>query len=565
MKNIIKILSYSKQFKRKFILSLFLALFATALDTYAPFLIGQTIDQMIKGGTSFELIIKNVIILIVIALISQFINYFVNILSSRATNTAMFDLRKRCMDKILNAELSSLDKFSSGDLSARMGQDADNVALGVRSGMLSLVKGVGVLIFTIAIMLYLNFRMALVVIVLTPLTIVVAFVITKNSKKQFDMNAEKLAKINSFSYENMKNQDILLMNGFEVNCEKEFNDLIKEWEPSADKSHFFSALVNPTSRIVNNTIYILTGLVGVLLSISVGNISTFLLYSTQYSKPFNEISAVVGEIQTGIASAKRITELLNIEVKEEEQEKEINEKIESITFEDVDFSYSHEKELIKGLSLNVKKGQTVAIVGTTGAGKTTLINLILRFYKAQSGKICLNDININDLNKRSLREKISVVFQDSFILNDTIHNNIAFYSQMTREEVEKVAKSAYCYDFIKALPKGFDTKISSSSLSLGQMQLICIARAMAEDSQILILDEATSAIDSLTEIKIQQAFNKLKVGKTSFIIAHRLSTIKNSDLILVMDKGNVVESGTDTELMDKKGLYYHLNIVGFSN
>ncbi len=568
MKNkssVLKILKKIRPYSAYLIMALLSAVISVSLTLYIPILVGQAIDNIIgKGNVNFENILQILIYIavgIIGILIFQWImNYFANVISYKTVR----DLRREIFRKFNNVPLSYIDTHSHGDLISRVINDVDAVGDGLTQLFLQLFSGIVTIAGTLIFMLMIDWRIAIAVVVLTPLSLFVAAFIGKLSHKRFSQQQILQGEISSYVEEHVGNQRIVKSFSFEQRAFEEFEKYNTELYDVGFKAQFAGALANPSTRFVNAMVYAAVGILGALIAISgtlsVGQLSCFLTYANQYTKPFNEITGVLTQIQTALAAAGRIFEVL--ESKDETPDlvpcKKIGDCKGNVKIENISFSYTKEKPLITNFSLNVKSGSHVAIVGPTGCGKTTFINLLMRFYETDSGTISIDGVDIKSLSRDNLRKQYGMVLQDSWLFCGTIMENLRYGNEnATDEEVIAAAKSAYAHGFIRRMPKGYNTLISEGggNLSQGQKQLLCIARAMLTDPAILILDEATSSIDTLTEIRVQKAFAKMMKGRTSFVVAHRLSTIKESDVILVMKDGNIIEQGNHEELLAKNGFY----------
>lgn len=566
-----KVFQYIDKYKYYLFLSMFLAIISVALVLYAPILVGKAIDCIIGANhVDFE---KITIILIQLAIVvgaTAVLQWFMNVCNNKITYNVSRDMRKRAFEKIEKLPCSYLDSHPKGDIVSRVVTDVDQLADGLLMGFTQFFTGIVTIIGTLAFMFSINVWITLVVLVVTPLSFFIARFIAKKTYKMFSLQSETRGEQTSFIDEMISNQKVAdAYNMDEENLER-FDEINNRLSGYSLKATFFSSITNPATRFVNSIVYASVALFGALLAINgggsgitVGVLSCFLSYANQYTKPFNEISSVVTELQNALACASRVFELIEEESVEPDKENaiELNAPKGNIDIENMSFSYSKDKELIKNLNLNVKAGMVVAIVGPTGCGKTTLINLLMRFYDADSGRIKIDGICNKDFTIHSLRQNFGMVLQDTWLKSGTIADNIRLAKpDATDEEVVASAKLAHAHSFIKRLPNGYDTMIGEDggSLSQGQKQLLCITRLMLSPPPMLILDEATSSIDTRTEIKIQKAFNRLMQGRTTFIVAHRLSTIRNADIILVMDSGNIVEQGSHDELFAKKGFYYNL-------
>ena len=569
-----KLLRYARPYIPAIVGSLFCSIVQIAATLYAPVVIGNTVDYIIgENNVNFEIIFKNAGILGGLVAAVMIFQYLSALLINFASYRTIRDLRRYAFDKLNSVPLSYVDSHSHGDLMSRVGNDVDQISDGLIQGFSQLFSGIVTIIGTLAFMLTYNWLVAVVVVLLTPISLFVAYFIAKGCHNMFAMQAKKRGELSGLVNEMLINQRIVKLFGYEKRAEERFaviNSDLKVWGQNAA---FYSAMVNPCTRFVNNVVYVAVCVLGAYLVIrgnglfgmgtfTVGALSCCLSYANQYTKPFNEITGVVTELQTAAAAATRVFDLL--EAEDQPSDKglpELTDANGNIEIEDVYFSYVKSNPLIQGFSLSVKSGQRIAIVGPTGCGKTTLINLLMRFYDADNGKITVEGKDITEITRRSLRLSYGMVLQDTWLKKGTVKENIAYGKpDATDEEIIEAAKKAHIHSFISRLEKGYDTVLGDDggNISQGQKQLLCIARVMLTHPPMLILDEATSSIDTRTEIKIQQAFEALMKNKTSFIVAHRLSTIKNADFILVMNKGNVIEKGTHEELLKKGGFYANL-------
>ena len=547
--------------------SLFYALLGAAAQLLIPIFCGDAIDAMIgMGKVDMIVVAKTIGIIAVVALIGAFSQKLLALTNNRITFSVCRDIRNKMSAKINKLPLSYLDTHATGDTVSRMVADVDTFADGLLMGFTQLFTGIITIVTTLVIMLYLNWAIALAVLVLTPLSIFVAkFIATKTHrffKAQADIRGRQTAMINEF----VDGQRVVRAFGREDASLAEFDEVNDELAKASLNATFFSSLTNPSTRLINNIVYAVVALISALYSvyggITVGQLSVFLSYASQYAKPFNEISGVVTELQNALTCIERVFEILDEqdEIAECENPKNPTPHGE-VTLDNVSFRYVPERPLISDLSLNVSPGQRIAIVGPTGCGKTTLINLLMRFYDVDGGSIRVDGTDIREMTRNNLRGRFGMVLQDTWLSCGTVRENIAYGKpNATNEEIEEAARAAHAHSFIRRLPNGYDTVIkeNGANLSAGQRQLLCIARAMLELPQILILDEATSSIDTRTEQKIQSAFAKMMKGRTSFIVAHRLSTIREADVILVMNDGKVVEQGNHKTLLAKGGFYAKL-------
>lgn len=563
-----KVISYIDKYKYYLFLSMFFALISVSLMLYAPILVGDAIDCIIsKGNVDFEKIISILIRLAIIILSTAIVQWLMNVCNNKIAYNVSRDMRQKAFVKIEKLPCSYLDSHSNGDIVSRVINDVDQLSDGLLMGFTQFFTGIVTIIGTIGFMLSINVWITLVVVFVTPLSFFIARFIAKRTYKMFSLQSKTRGEQTSFIDEMVANQKVADAYNMDEENLKRFDDINDRLADCSLKATFFSSITNPATRFVNSIVYAAVALFGAIMAvkgnITVGILSCFLSYANQYTKPFNEISSVVTELQNALACAARVFDLLEAQevVPDSENAAVLENPKGNIEIKNMDFSYSSEKELIKNLNLSVEQGMTVAIVGPTGCGKTTLINLLMRFYDCTDGEILLDGMDIKEINRKSLRQNIGMVLQDTWLKSGTIAENIKMAKpDASDEEVVEAAKAAYAHSFIKRLSNGYDTYIGEDggSLSQGQKQLLCITRLMLSPPPILILDEATSSIDTRTEIKIQKAFNKLMNGRTTFIVAHRLSTIQNADLILVMNDGNIIEQGTHTQLFNKKGFYYNL-------
>ena len=570
------VLSYLKRYWFLIIVSLLFATISVLLSLSIPIFIGEGIDLLSEDTVEINKIINILVIVGIIALASAILQWAMNGINNRITYNVTRDIRNKAFDKIHKLPLAYIDSHPSGETVNKIISDVDQFADGLLMGFTQFFTGIVTILATLGIMFYLNWKIALVVVLLTPLSLFVASFISKSSYSLFHKQSVTKAKQTAVVNEVISNLKAVKAFSREDEELERFDKVNEELKKTSTRAIFFSSLVNPTTRFVNALVYAGVALVGALLvikaggnegALSVGVLSCFLSYATQYAKPFNEISGVVTELQNAFACAKRVFEF----VEEKNEISDTGNTILSyndgeIEFKSVSFSYSKDKELIKNLSLKVENGAHIAIVGPTGCGKTTLINLIMRFYDVNDGAILIDNKDIREITRHSLRSSFGMVLQDTWLQNATVRDNIALGKKnATNEEIIEAAKAAHAHSFIKRLPNGYDTIISdeNSTLSQGQKQLISIARIMLSLPPMLILDEATSSIDTRTELKIQKAFSTLMQGRTSFIVAHRLSTIMDADLILVMKDGNIIEMGKHKELLDKNGFYATLYHSGF--
>lgn len=554
---------------------LVLAAVTVAATLYSPILIGKGVDCMIeKGLVSFpdlKLVLLQLAVVTAISAISQWV---MSLLTNKMTYKIVDDIRRRVFAHMEILPLRYMDAHQPGDAISRISTDADQFSDGLLMGFTQLFSGVMTILGTLGFMISIDGRITLIVVLITPLSFFVANFIAKRTFTMFRLQSETRAEMTSLVEEMVGNQKVVKAFAYEKEAEEQFDDINQRLQSCSLKATFFSSITNPSTRFVNGLVYTGVGIFGAFSAIqgriTVGQLSSFLNYANQYTKPFNEISGVVTELQNALACAGRIFHFLDEEPVPENaaDAKTLNQVEGRVRFEDVSFSYTSEVPLIEHMNLEVKPGQRVAIVGPTGCGKTTVINLLMRFYDVNKGKITLDGVPIQDLTWESLRSSYGMVLQETWLKTGTIRDNISYGKpDATREEVIEAAKQAHAHSFIKRLPKGYDTVMGEDggSLSQGQKQLLCIARLMLLKPPVLILDEATSSIDTMTEIRIQKAFQKLMEGRTSFVVAHRLSTIKESDVILVMKDGHILETGKHEELLEKKGFYAQLYQSQFCN
>ena len=560
-----KVLHYVGRYKPHLAFSIILAAVSVAATLYIPVLAGRAIDNIVdKRNVDFAALKPLLIGIGILAAVTALAQWIMNALNNKITFCVVRDIRNAAMRRIQILPLSYIDSHPAGETVSRIIADADQFADGLLMGFTQLFTGVITILGTIGFMLSINVKITLVVVLLTPLSLFVARFIARRTYSMFRAQSETRGEQTAFIEEKIGSQKVVKAFTREAKTLEEFDEINDRYAKRSLKAIFFSSITNPSTRFVNSVVYAAVGLTGALFAvkgaISVGGLTCFLSYANQYTKPFNEISGVVAELQNALACAERLFELV-------EQPPQSPDKADAVTLTDakgnvtmqnVAFSYVKDRELIKSLNLNVKAGSRIAIVGPTGCGKTTLINLLMRFYDVDGGVIAVDGIDINDITRSSLRRSYGMVLQDTWLKDGTVRENIAMGKpDATDEEIIAAAKASHAHSFIKRMPQGYDTVISdeNSGLSQGQKQLLCIARVMLCLPPMLILDEATSSIDTRTEIKIQQAFSRMMQGRTSFVVAHRLSTIKNSDLILVMKDGSIIEQGTHAELMEQSGFY----------
>lgn len=543
------------------------ALLSALLQLLVPVFCGKAIDNMTGAGkVDFQNVILYIVYILITVAVTALAQQFLVACNNKITFGISKDLRDSVAEKLHKLPLSYLDSHPSGDLLSRMISDVETFSDGMLMGLSQLFTGMITIIGTLIIMFYYNFSISIIVVFLTPLSLFLAAFISGKTHRYFTKQALARGKVTAFINEAVDGAKVIKSYNHEEITIKEFDEINNDLGKAALKATFFSSLTNPSTRMVNNVIYAGVILICAMFSvggaITIGQISVFLSYASQYAKPFNEISGVVTELQNAFASIDRVFELLDCENEvPDKSEAVVLENAATVQLRNVSFSYKKENPLIKNISLDVKAGQRIAVVGPTGCGKTTLINLLMRFYDVDSGEICVNNINVKNITRNSLRRSYGMVLQDTWLKSGTVKQNIAYGKpDATEEEIISAAKTAHADSFIRRLPNGYDTVISENgdNISAGQKQLLCIARVMLSLPPMLILDEATSSIDTRTEMKIQSAFSYLMKGRTTFIVAHRLSTIREADLILVMKDGNIIEQGTHERLLKNNGFYYKL-------
>ena len=570
METLKKVFHYMKHYIPILILSIILATITVALTLYFPILTGKAIDFILaKGKVDFAGILslaKEGILIIAITALAQWI---MNMCNNRMTYNIVRDIRKDAFDKMEHLPLSYIDSHSHGDMVSRIIADVDTFADGLLMGFTQLFTGIATIVGTLIFMLVIDVKITLVVVILTPLSLFVASFIAKKTYSMFQLQTKTRGEQTALIEEMVGNQNVVQAFNHEDEALEQFGEINQRLQKYSLRAIFFSSITNPSTRFINSLVYAAVGIVGALSVIltngafSVGNLSCFLSYANQYTKPFNEISGVITELQNALACAARIFELIEEPAEEpDDEDAYVLENADgTVDIDHVYFSYVPDQKLIEDFNLHVKPGQRVAIVGPTGCGKTTLINLLMRFYDANSGKITVSDHDIMHMTRNSLRANYGMVLQETWLKKGTIRDNICMGKpEATEEEMIAAAKASHAHSFIKRLPKGYDTVITEDggNLSQGQKQLLCIARVMLCLPPMLILDEATSSIDTRTEIRIQKAFLTMMQGRTSFIVAHRLSTIREADVILVMKDGKIIEQGNHDTLLAQNGFYANL-------
>ena len=561
-----KLLTYIKKYKIQILFSLVISAMSVWLSLYIPIIVANAIDYIVgKNQVDFTTISGLILQIVQIAIVVAILQWMINIINNKITFLVARDLRNEALKKLEKVPLKYIDTNQHGDIVSRVISDVDQIVDGLLMGFTQIFTGVLTILITLFFMFSINYKMAIIVIVLTPLSLFIAKFISKRTYHLFEKQSEIRGEETAFLNEMVVNQKTVIAYGEEKNNIDKFMKINNRLEEVGIKASFFSAITNPCTRFVNNIVYACVVFAGACFAIagnlSVGGLTCFLNYANQYTNPFNEISGVLTELQTAIASAKRIFEVIEQEEEKDEEQGALGNVQGKVELKDVEFGYTENKMILNEINFIAEPGTKIAIVGPTGCGKTTLINLLMRFYDLNSGKILIDQKDITDVNRTSLRKSFGMVLQDTWIKKGTIKENIKLGKpEATDEEIIQAAKSAMAYNFIKRLPEGFETIVENndSILSEGERQLISIARVMLLDPPMLILDEATSNIDTRTEQKVQKAFAKLMKGRTSFVVAHRLSTIVSADIILVIKNGKIIEKGRHKELLESGGFYAKL-------
>ena len=574
-KNLLKrLLSFTRPYLSHLALALFFAVVSVSMTLYAPVLTGRAIDLVAgKGAVDFQSLKKILEALAVVVATAALSQWLMGLCTNKITYLTVRDIHVKAFDRLQKVPLRFIDTMPHGDILSRVAVDAEQVADGLLMGFTQLFTGIVTIFGTIGFMAVINVKITLLVVFVTPLSLFVANFIAKRTFKFFKVQSETRGEMTALINETVGNLKLVKAFGYEAKSREKFEEINARLQNCGVKALFFSSISNPCTRFVNGVVYTLVGIVGAMSAVagvlSVGQLSCFLSYANQYTKPFNEISGVIAELQSALASAKRLFEIIDAppETPDAEDAKILRRADGTVDLEHVYFSYVPEIKLIEDLSLNVKAGRKIAIVGKTGCGKTTLINLLMRFYDVNAGSISVSKTNVEKMTRDSLRAQFGMVLQETWLKSGTVRENIAYGKPAASDyEIVSAAVAAHADGFIKRLPDGYDTVIGEDggSLSQGQKQLLCIARAMLSLPSMLILDEATSSIDTRTEIYVQKAFDEMMKGRTSFVVAHRLSTIRRADLILVMDSGHIVERGTHAELLEKGGFYANLHNSQFN-
>lgn len=570
-----RILKYTKPYRIYLFGAIISAFISVLMTLFNPILIGRGIDYMIgEGNVNFKGIFNIILTLLIIIIIGSLFQWLLTLSTNILTYRTGRDMRVDAFNKLNRVPLKYIDGHSHGDLISRVVNDVEMITDGLLQGFTQFLTGIVTIIGTLFFMLSINPMITIIVVLLTPLSFFVASFISKRTYTLFQDQSKIQGDLSGYIEEHIGNQKIVKTFNYESRAQKEFEKINDNLYESGVGAQFYSSIVRPSARFINALIYASVGIFGAVRAVngllSVGQVSSFLIYANQYTTPFSEVTGVITQLQTALASAERLFQVLDTLDEKEDKPNAI--KMEKtwgrVDLEDVEFSYNKGYKFIESLDIGVKPGQKIAIVGPSGCGKTTIINLLMRFYEVDKGAIKIDEINIKDMTRNSMRSLYGMVLQDTWLFKGSVRENIAYGKpDVSLEEVIHAAKLARCHSFIKRLPKGYDTIISGegSSISHGQKQLLCIARVMLVEPPMLILDEATSSIDTMTEIRVQKAFETLMEGRTSFVVAHRLSTIKEADVILVMDKGKIIEKGSHKELLKKGEFYYGLYNSQFAN
>ena len=566
-----KVLAVIGTYRILLLMSIFLAAVSVILQLYIPILFGDAIDGILaEGYVDFQMVRSFLIRILFLVVAAAAATWVMNLINNRLAYRTVRDIRAKVIRQIQILPLSYLDGHSTGDIVQRVIADTDQLSEGLLLGFTQLFSGIVTIVVTLVFMFSKNIGITVLVILMTPVSFLVAKFIASRSYQMFRKQTETRGRQTALINEMVGSEKIVKAFGYEKRASERFQEINEELRRCSQSAVFFSSLTNPSTRAVNNVIYALVALVGAcrILSgaLTVGGLTVLLSYANQYMKPFNDISSVITELQNALACAARVFELIEAKPQSPDPEKELIPAEGSVDIQNVFFSYDKQKKMIEEFRFHADPGMTVAIVGPTGCGKTTLINLLMRFYDVDQGSICVDGQDIREVSRHSLRRTYGMVLQETWLKNGTVRENIAFGKpDASEEEIIQAAKEAHSWEFIRRMPKGLDTVIDDNSLSQGQKQLLCITRVMLCHPPMLILDEATSSIDTRTELQIQEAFEKLMKGRTSFIVAHRLSTIRNADQILVMKEGRIIEQGNHESLIAKNGFYAKLYQSQFCN
>lgn len=564
-----RVLKYAAPHSGYLVMAVLSAVISVVLTLYAPILIGDGVDCIVgKSAVDFEELKKVILLLVPVVLLTAITQWLLTYFTNKTAYMMVRDIRSEAFANIQRLPLKYIDSKQYGEIMSRVVNDAEQISDGLVMGFSQFFTGFMTIAGTLVFMVMIEVRIALIVVLITPISLFAAGFVAKNTFTMFKLQSETRGELTSDIDEMIGNQKLVRAFSYENTALENFKEINERLRKHGLKATFFSSITNPTTRFVNGLVYAGVGVFGAISVINgfmtVGNLSSFLTYANQYTKPFNEMSGVLAELQNAFACAARVFDIIDEipESADREDAVALSAFKGEVEFKNVSFSYKPETPLMKNVSFSVKPGEHVAIVGPTGCGKTTLINLLMRFYEVTEGSIMVDGMDIRNIRRDSLRENIGMVLQDTWLKTGTIRENIAYgREEATDEEIIAAAKAAHAHSFISRLPKGYDTKISDEStvISQGQKQLLCIAKAMLTNPSMLILDEATSSIDTLTEVRVQKAFEAIMKGRTSFIVAHRLSTIKGADCILVMNDGNIVEHGTHEELIKRDGFYAKLH------
>lgn len=563
-----RILSYTKPYRLYVVGAVLSAIISVALTLFNPILIGRAIDLMVgPGQVDYNGIFKIILVLGIIIIIGSIFQWLLTLCTNSLTYRTVKDIRIEAFNKLNTVPLKYIDSKSHGDMINRIVYDVEMISEGLMQGFTQFFTGIATIVGTLIFMVYIDVWIAILVVVLTPLSFFVASFIAKRTHSLFTEQSSMEGDLSGYIEEMIGNQKVVKTFNYEERAQDKFEEINGQLYDVGVKAQFYSSITRPAARFVNAIIYASVGIIGAVSAISgrisIGQVSSFLIYANQYTTPFSEVTGVVTQLQTAVASAQRLFSVLDEpdEIQDSSDAVVMTETDGNIDLDNVEFSYDPDRKFIQNLNISVKPGDKVAIVGPTGCGKTTIINLLMRFYDVDKGAIKIDGININDMTRNSMRGMFGMVLQETWLYSASVRDNIAYGKpNATDEEVIRAAKLARAHNFIERLPDGYDTIISEdgNNISHGQKQLLCIARVMLVEPPMLILDEATSSIDTMTEIRVQEAFTTLMEGRTSFVVAHRLSTIQEADTILVMDAGNIIETGNHKELLEKGGFYHNL-------